>query len=164
VTVTNPPDVLFLETAVKRIQELLEALGASMTPKIERVVLTADERLTPPYWWLYPGVPEESTLSSDYRRQTYAVIARLVLGGVTSGYDRALAERLWIIIPQVVTYLVQRRHLIADVDQTSPRGLDMNGVRIEQITPFGVFTESGDVGVELQITLPFEVSTSLVYP
>lgn len=160
----RPATTDYLDVAVDRIAALLRTLGATLTPPVKRVVQTADEKITPPFWWIYPGVPDEATASSDYRRQTYAVNVRLVVGSVTTGYDRVLAERLWVILPTVITYLIQRRHLVAEAGQTPPRGLDSENVRVEQVTPFGAFNGTHDIGIELQITLPFTVTVDLVYP
>lgn len=159
-----PADSNYLDDAVDRIVTLLKQVGATYSVPVTRVVKAVDPQMPMPYWWVYPGNPDEATLSSDYRTQTYAVLCRLVLGTATSGYDRALAEALWVILPQTINYLVQRRHLIAESGQTTPRGLMTETVSIQQVTPFGVFTNSTDVGIELQITLPFNVTVSTEYP
>ena len=141
-----------------RLEEGLQLLGADWQPSVTRVTRYIDTSLTPPYWWLYPGIILNEPIGSQDERIPVVISARLVIGVMTEGYDGA-NERLlpqWIL--DTLIFFAQHRALNFSPADQSPPYLDAGNVRVRQTTPVGPFSNTQFVGVEFQIVTPFRIS------
>jgi hypothetical protein len=151
-------DNTYLSVSVDRVAAMLLAVSSTFTPAVKRVFKYIDSKSTPPFWWMYPGVVGQEALAAWLDRQTFAINMRLVLGMGTQGYDGTLVQNLWLWMPTVLNYFDQRKALVYQAGQTPPRNLDIDNVRIRQISPFGTFSNHNHVGIECQLVLPFTIS------
>jgi len=151
-------DNTYLSVSVDRVHAMLMAVSSTFTPAVNRVFKYIDPKSTPPFWWMYPGVVSPEALAAFLDRQTFAINMRLVLGMGMQGYDGTLAQNLWTWMPTVLNYFDQRKALVYQEGQAIPRYLDVDNVRIRQISPFGTFTNLNHVGIECQLILPFLIS------
>lgn len=156
---STPVDNTYVDVAIDRVIGMLKDVSLTFTPPVLRAEKYVALKPPIPIWWVYPGAPiMREALAVQLNRQVYVANMRLILGVVGSKYDGAMEKELWKIIPTVLNYFGQRRGLIYQAGQTIPKYLDVDGVAIEQTSPYGVFDNNTHIGIEFALTLPFTVS------
>jgi hypothetical protein len=149
----------YLDVAIDRVKEGLLDVSSTFDPPVVRVAKYVNLKPPVPIWWIYPGSTNtRERVAAQMNRQVYPVALRLILGVVGSNYDGRLEEKLWVIMPTVINYFDMRRGLIITAGQKVPKYLDVDGVAIEQTSPYGVFDNNSHIGIEFTLTLPFTVS------
>lgn len=152
-------DNTYVDAAVDRVIPMLKLVSSTFDPPVLRAEKYVALKPPIPIWWVYPGMPiRRDGLAVQLNRQTYVLAMRLILGIAGAGYNGQYESSLWTIIPTVLNYFGQRRALIYERGQRIPKYLDVDGVAIEQTSPYGVFDNNSHVGIEFALTLPFTVS------
>lgn len=151
----------YVAACIERDVELLKRVSLALQPllkrPIDRIRDTSADNVTPPCWWIYPGEVSNVRAAAGVYQQTYTVNLRFIIGTAQSGYDGVLARALWLILPAVTNYFSARKSLCYAPGQDPPALLDVQGCELTLTTPYGTFTDNGDVGAEWQQTLPFDV-------
>lgn len=154
----------YLQTAVGRLEGMWREALSTFTPPITRVTQYVDTGLTPPFVWLYPSTISLFPASLDIKTQAYVIVAQLVIGSVTEGYDGNVAARMWTWLPTLTNYFEARRRLVYQADQDDVAFLNPAGVRFAQVTPFGAFNNSAHIGIEFGHFLPFIIQNEPYVP
>ena len=114
-----------------------------------------------PYWTNRVGPWTNDDDGEDFDVLRVTILARLVLGHVTSGYQGENEERLADFIPYFLGYMADRNTLITNTDAgTSPNPLQyLIEARVERGTGYAAFMNTGlpvvQAGTEFTITLEF---------
>lgn len=158
----------YVNDAADRIAGMLAAVGVTLDKPVRAVVQGMDSGGEPPYWWLYPGdLTDAPGRGQDLSAQSYTFFARLVLGKVGEGLDMRKPTQmvnLWQAMPTVLNYFKRRRRMVYAAGQVPIVYLDPVGISIRLSSPFGLFTQDQQIGVEFQITVPFLVPIPQVAP
>lgn len=159
---TITPDT-YLATAVDRLMDGYREVLGDLTPPIRQVVDYLDTGLTPPFVWLYPGVATGTEFSHTSETQQYAVMARVVIGYGTEGFDGRLSRALWTYLPTLRNYFMQRRALVFDSEQAPVPWLRDDETGFRQVSPLGLFSNLNHFGLELAHILAFTKRNEQVY-
>lgn len=157
----------YLDDAAQRIVEMIPL---AIAPTKTQIVRYIDAKMTPPFWWVYLGLPQISDYAEDISRQVYEVVGRYVIGYATQGYDGVIQQTVYQAIPQVLNYINSHRRLMFDnadgemAYPTPPKYLDTSAVRASQASDFGAFKDgTNTVGIEIRVLLPFTIGLDQEY-
>lgn len=156
------PDT-YLDTAVERLVAMYQEVLSDLTPPIRQVIKYLDTGLTPPFVWLYPGVATGSEMSLNSETQLYIVMARVVIGYGTEGFDGRLASALWVYLPTLRNYFMSRKNLVYAEDVVEVPYLRDDETAFRQVTPLGQFAGHNHYGLELAHVLAFSKRVEQVY-
>lgn len=151
----------YLKDAITRISEMIPL---AMAPDVVQVVKYIDGKMTPPFWWLYLGLPQLIDRAEDLGDEIYELVCRYVIGYATEGYDGNVQQTVYTALPKVKLYLTAHKKLnFLKADSTiaytsGVKYLDSSRVRVAQTSDFGAYKDgTNTVGIELRILLPFTI-------
>lgn len=151
------------EVIEQRFLPMARELGASFDPPIRRIETYIEERIQPPFGWIFPS--GDATLVTPRgggdEIQEYGEVFRIVTGIQDSGFDGKLPQSIRLWLPTAINYFRARRFLIYQAGQGVPRYF--HGLTFEGANQIDDNDPSQHVGVDLRFTFAFSIP-STVFP
>lgn len=111
-----------------------------------------------PYWINRVGPGDFEVSGTRNSLDIYKVIARLVIGHLTEGYDGELEETLWSHIPRVLQTFRERPFLQSPKYSSAQKGLESVGVTLSQ--GYDIFRDTPDLHIGCEFTIDLTYSTT----